>query len=84
MATIVVSDSAQYDTGRALGRHKLAPAISPNKTVEGAIGGLVFGTAAMTCGGLEVFKGVNVWLLGGHVGRASSCLAWSAICSSRY
>jgi phosphatidate cytidylyltransferase len=63
MGTIVVSDSAQYYTGRALGRHKLAPAISPSKTVEGAVGGLLFGTAAMTYGGLEVFKGVNVWLL---------------------
>lgn len=63
MATIVVSDSAQYYTGRAFGRHQLAPAISPKKTVEGAIGGLVFGTAAMTFGGLAVFQGVNLWLL---------------------
>ena len=44
---IVVSDSAQYYTGRALGRRPLAPAISPKKTIEGAVGGLVFGTAAM-------------------------------------
>lgn len=65
IGTIIVSDSAQYYTGRALGRHKLAPAISPSKTVEGAIGGLVFGTAAMTFAGLEVFRGVNVWLLAG-------------------
>jgi phosphatidate cytidylyltransferase len=65
VATIVVSDSAQYYTGRALGRHKLAPTISPAKTVEGAVGGLVFGTAAMTYGGLEVFRGVNLWLLVG-------------------
>jgi len=63
MATIVVSDSAQYYTGRAFGRHQLAPAISPKKTVEGALGGLIFGTAAMTLGGLEVFKGANIWLL---------------------
>src|SRR5262245_55028025 len=42
--TIVVSDTAQYYTGRLTGRHLLAPAISPKKTVEGAIGGLVFGT----------------------------------------
>jgi phosphatidate cytidylyltransferase len=47
IATIVVSDSAQYYTGRAFGRRPLAPAISPKKTVEGAIGGVVFGTVFM-------------------------------------
>ena len=61
--TIIVSDSAQYYTGRALGRRRLAPAISPSKTIEGALGGLVLGTAAMTFGGLSVFRGVNLWLL---------------------
>lgn len=35
------SDSGQYFSGRALGKRKLAPAISPGKTVEGAIGGLI-------------------------------------------
>jgi phosphatidate cytidylyltransferase len=44
IGTIVVSDSAQYYTGRAFGRRPLAPVISPKKTVEGAIGGVVFGT----------------------------------------
>ena len=34
-----------YAIGRTLGRHPLAPGISPAKTVEGALGGLVFGTA---------------------------------------
>lgn len=41
LATIAISDSAQYYSGRLLGRTKLSPAISPAKTVEGAIGGLV-------------------------------------------
>jgi phosphatidate cytidylyltransferase len=50
MLTIVVSDTAQYYTGRALGRRPLAPAISPKKTVEGAIGGLVIGTLAFLVG----------------------------------
>jgi phosphatidate cytidylyltransferase len=38
---VAASDSAQYYTGRAFGRRKLAPAVSPAKTLEGAIGGLV-------------------------------------------
>ena len=48
LGTIVVSDSMQYYTGRLLGRHPLAPAISPKKTIEGAVGGVIFGTAFMT------------------------------------
>src|SRR5258705_5306966 len=47
IATIVVSDSAQFYTGRAFGRRPLAPAISPKKTVEGAVGGILFGTLFM-------------------------------------
>jgi len=45
IATVVVSDSAQYYSGRMFGRRPLAPAISPKKTIEGAIGGVVLGTA---------------------------------------
>ena len=56
IGTIVVSDSAQYYTGRALGRHALAPAISPKKTVEGAIGGLVLGTAFVAIVGSAEFR----------------------------
>lgn len=37
---VVGNDIGAYFTGRALGRHKLAPVISPNKTVEGFVGGL--------------------------------------------
>ena len=55
MLTIVISDSAQYYTGRAFGRVPLAPSISPKKTREGAIGGVLFGTAAMTLGAWRVF-----------------------------
>ncbi len=41
MATIWISDTAAYFTGRSLGKHKLAPTISPNKTWEGVAGALV-------------------------------------------
>jgi phosphatidate cytidylyltransferase len=40
------TDSGAYLVGRALGRHKLAPLISPNKTWEGYFGGLVCGALA--------------------------------------
>jgi phosphatidate cytidylyltransferase len=40
------SDTGAYYTGRALGRHKLAPAVSPGKTWEGAAGGMAASLAA--------------------------------------
>lgn len=40
--TIGCSDTAAYVFGKALGRHKLAPTISPNKTVEGSAAALLF------------------------------------------
>ena len=45
--TVSVSDTAQYYSGRAFGRRRLAPAISPKKTFEGAIGGVVVGAIAL-------------------------------------
>ncbi len=45
-ACIWATDSGAYFTGMAIGKHKLWPAISPNKTIEGALGGIVFSVAA--------------------------------------
>ena len=41
IAVSAVADSAAYFTGRAFGRHKLAPRISPGKTWEGAVGAAI-------------------------------------------
>ena len=41
VATVALSDTAQYYSGRTFGRRRLAPQLSPKKTVEGAIGGFV-------------------------------------------
>ena len=48
VVTIVVSDTSQYYAGRLFGRRLLAPAISPKKTVAGAVGGFVGGSLTMT------------------------------------
>ena len=55
IATVVVSDSLQFYSGRMFGRRPLAPAISPKKTIEGAIGGAVAGTLFMAFAGRVVF-----------------------------
>jgi len=52
---IWIGDTAAYYGGRALGRHLLAPRVSPKKTIEGAIAGLSGSIIVGTVGG--------VWLL---------------------
>jgi phosphatidate cytidylyltransferase len=45
VATAKGSDIGAYTLGRIAGRHKLWPRLSPNKTIEGAAGGLILGVA---------------------------------------
>jgi phosphatidate cytidylyltransferase len=45
IAVVIAGDAGAYFAGRAYGRRKLAPRISPGKTVEGALGAVVTGVA---------------------------------------
>jgi phosphatidate cytidylyltransferase len=64
---VILSDSGAYFAGRSLGRHKLLARVSPNKTVEGAIGGL----AAVLLGAVIV----RPWLIPQLSIRAALTLA---------
>ena len=61
-----IGDTGAYLVGRAWGRRKLAPDISPNKTVEGLLGGLVAATFAFWAAGLyqDWLSGWDALLLG--------------------
>ena len=55
------SDTFAYFAGSFLGRHKLCPSISPGKTVEGFVGGLIGTTASVA--GLGVLFGFDVQVM---------------------
>jgi len=59
LANVMVSDTAQYYGGRAFGKRPLAPAISPKKTVEGFVSGMVAAAAAMAVLGVWWKPGVG-------------------------
>ncbi len=61
---VVCADSAAYFVGRAIGRHKLAFKVSPGKTIEGAVGGML----ASIAGGLILRRWlIPGWSIGGTV-----------------
>ena len=53
---VFAADTGAYLAGRSFGRRKLAPQISPGKTVEGALGGLLLCAAWALTAGVFVFR----------------------------
>lgn len=58
LMTVWATDTGAYFAGRRFGKRKLAPRISPNKTLEGLLGGVVAGVLVATLG---------AWLIGAGV-----------------
>ena len=70
-----VNDIFAYLTGKLLGKHKLFPRVSPGKTIEGSIGGLVFTVIAIT-----VFAHYADWLpLSAAIGMAAIAVVFGTL-----
>ena len=69
------NDIFAYLTGRLLGKHKLFPRISPGKTIEGSIGGLLFTVIAVA-----IFSHYAEWLsLPAAVGMAAIAVVFGTL-----
>ena len=66
MLVVIASDIGGYVFGRLFGKHKIAPLVSPNKTLEGALGGLFFAlvTVLVVLSGLRLFLDLRLELHG--------------------
>lgn len=74
LAIVMASDTCAYLVGKTWGRHRLYEAVSPKKSIEGALGGLVGGLLGAFLGKLWFFAGLSgfdVLLLGVGVGLFS-------------
>jgi phosphatidate cytidylyltransferase len=63
------TDTGAYATGRMFGSHRIAPDLSPNKTIEGLIGGFLIGTMAFWFAGLyqDWLSGADALVIGAAV-----------------
>ncbi len=71
-SAVLLTDIGCYYAGRHLGKHKLAPVVSPNKTIEGSIGGAI--CAIIGCIVIGYFIGLE-WYMSAIVGLLCTVFA---------
>lgn len=68
----ITSDVSAYFTGKIFGKNKLAPTISPNKTIEGSVGAIIFCTLACLIFGKVFGLSIKLMMLLGVLGSVTS------------
>lgn len=61
LLVIMVCDTCAYLVGSKLGKHKLYPPVSPNKSVEGGVGGLFGSVLVVVVAGLTFLPQIGIW-----------------------
>ena len=78
--SVICTDVGCYYVGTKLGKHKLAPTVSPNKTIEGSLGGAFFSIISAEIIGLYLGIGWFVSLLAGIL--CTVCAQLGDLCES--
>lgn len=72
LIVVKLGDTGAYTVGRLIGRHKMAPVLSPGKTIEGAVGALVFSAI----GSWATFRWLVPLLAAGPVAHQTPAWGW--------
>ena len=83
LLAVFATDTGAFLVGQTLGRHRMAPTISPNKTWEGAAGGLAWAVVAVMVLGVAFDLATPLWQLG-VIGATVGVLAqWGDLAESK-